>query len=87
MNNDRKLLMRRLQAADFALYETVLFLDGHPDNKKALEYYQRIKAERDRLMTEYAEKYGPLTPDRVGNQTRWDWVDSPWPWQRSKEDV
>ena len=37
---DRDALLKRLMAADFALHETVLFLDSHPKNKKAMEYYE-----------------------------------------------
>lgn len=28
--NERERLLRRIQAEDFAVYETVLYLDGHP---------------------------------------------------------
>ena len=39
--NDRQKALWKLQYMDFAIHETVLYLDGHPDNKKALEYYKK----------------------------------------------
>lgn len=34
--NERERLLRRIQAEDFAVYETVLYLDGHPKTKRHL---------------------------------------------------
>ena len=41
MNANKETMLRRLQAADFVLHETVLYLDGHPTNQKALEFFRR----------------------------------------------
>ena len=43
MMNSRKNNM--LHALSFALVETVLYLDGHPNDRRALEYYEKIKSE------------------------------------------
>lgn len=44
MNVNKETMLRRLQAADFVLHETVLYLDGHPTNQKALEFFRKAKA-------------------------------------------
>ena len=43
---DKTALFRKIQVYGFAMYDTVLFLDTHPDDKSALEYrytHNRIK--------------------------------------------
>ena len=73
--------MLRLQELSFALKETELFLDGHPENRRALAYYAEQKAEYDTLKAEYEATYAPITPEANENDTAWRWVRSPWPWE------
>ena len=78
---DRKRLLKRLQASDFALYDAALYLDGHPTDRKALAYYNKYKNMRNDLAAEYERKYGPLTIGANNSETTWYWSDDPWPWQ------
>lgn len=59
--SERMKLLKCLDAAEFALYETRLFLDTHPCDEAARsaaeEYARRAKLLRAR----YEEVYGPLT--------------------------
>jgi len=72
--------MRRVQTLDFALIETGLFLDSHPDDQAAMEYYHRLRDARTQAVSAYEEAFGPLTQMGVEGD-RWSWVDSPWPWE------
>lgn len=65
----------------FALIETALFLDTHPDNTEALEYYCQIKNRYAEAVKEYEKTCAPLTLDRVDNDNYWMWVKTPWPWE------
>ncbi len=78
--NSQEMLLRKIQALSFAKVETELYLDTHPDNKRALEYYKDLLEELDEAMTEYQNKYGPLFAEGVVGQS-WDWVKKKWPWQ------
>ena len=78
--SQRKLL-RKLQMLSFALVETHLYLDTHPTNRAALEYYRTTKAEYDRLVAEYQKKYAPVMPHVRDTDTEWRWVREPWPWE------
>ncbi len=82
MMNERDCLLRRIQAEDFALYETVLYLDGHPKNKKALAFYEKHRAIAKALREEYQTKYGPLTICGNTSDCEWQWVMKPWPWEK-----
>ena len=73
--------LKRLRAIDFAIQETVLYLDAYPECRQALEYYHKLIEARERLLSSYEKSCGPMT--MYGNRSRqsWDWVDGPWPWE------
>ena len=79
----KETLMQKLTDVDFVIHETVLYLDGHPNNKKAMEFYRRAVAERNELHAQYASQYGPVTANCV-KQDSWTWIDDPWPWQNGR---
>ncbi len=74
-------LMKQMQAVDFALYETILYLDVYPNSCDALETYHKLKAQKEMLRKEYEASCGPITA--FGNQsvTSWDWASKPFPWE------
>ncbi|MBQ2118721.1 MAG: spore coat protein CotJB [Clostridia bacterium] len=76
----KKGLLEALQAVDFAMVETQLYLDAYPDSAEALEYFYRMRDESDRLTAEYEKRYGPVTP-MANEGERWKWIDGPWPWE------
>ena len=73
--------LRELQAEDFALYETALYLDSHPEDREALSYFTEKKEKTEALRKKVARAGYPLaftdTPEG-----RYAWVTSPWPWQK-----
>ena len=82
MNENRSCnaALKKLRAIDFALQETVLYLDAYPQSKQALRYYHRLIKEREQLMESYQSHCGPLTMYGNTNQNAWDWINGPWPW-------
>ena len=57
---DRRMLMKEIYRIGFALVETVLYLDTHPADADALNYYHQIKKRYHMVMEMYAKEYGPL---------------------------
>ena len=76
-----KRLMEQIRAVDFALYETVLYLDVYPHSCEALETYHKLRAQSEALRREYEETCGPLTAFSNRSDTSWDWMDQPFPWE------
>lgn len=74
-------LLKYIQALSFAVHETVLYLDGHPNDKKALAYYHKKNALLLDAVTEYEAKFGPLTYNGVVDTESWSWHKGPWPWK------
>lgn len=80
--NERELLLRRLSGAQFALWETHVFLDTHPNDAAALAAKKKYLKKYEAVLAEYKEKYGPLVyTDVFGTETH-DWIKDPWPWER-----
>ena len=83
-NDSKERLLRQLQAYDFALYDTILYLDAYPNCKEAIMAYNKYSRLAKRTRDEYESKYGPLTfPQEC---TDWKWVNAPWPWQNMRGD-
>ena len=79
---NRRELFEYINQISFAVDDVKLFLDTHPGNQKALDYFQKYKEKRMEALKEYAEVYGPLTVDTVSeNSDCWYWINEPWPWQ------
>lgn len=81
--SEKERLLRKIQACSFALVEANLYLDSHPTCRDGLAYFARHKAEKEKLVAEYNEKYGPLTFTQNNSSKKWEWVTSPFPWERS----
>ena len=77
-------LMKKIQSLSFAKVEAELFLDTHPECGNALAFYRKTTDELNTAMEEYQAKYGPIVAAAVSGE-RWDWVDTPWPWQNNGE--
>ena len=74
--------MKKLQALDFSIYETVLYLDAYPHSAEALSYYHKLIAEREALCRSLAEGCGmPVTNLENASTGSWDWIQGPWPWE------
>ena len=74
-------LMQKLRQVDFAIYDTVLYLDAYPNCRKALAHYHTLLDMQRQLMAEYEATHGPITAFGNMSKTSWDWTETPWPWE------
>ncbi|MCD7944585.1 MAG: spore coat protein CotJB [Clostridia bacterium] len=79
-------LLYCVQMYGFVLDETRLFLDTHPENRQALEYYKKYSSLYRDAVAEYEAARGPLTTqsEAVTGDT-WMWSCGGWPWQIAGE--
>ena len=80
-------LLRAIQMYSFALDEIKIYLDTHPECKDGLDYYHKYKELRSKAVSEYRQRFGPLTADEIESREKWTWVSDPWPWERSANNV
>ncbi|MCI5687838.1 spore coat protein CotJB [Anaerovoracaceae bacterium 42-11] len=77
----REEAMRQVQMYGFALIDTGLFLDTHPTNRDALDYYASTRTRYLEAVEEYEQQFGPLTAQDTDTDSGWAWVETPWPWE------
>ncbi len=87
MMNDSLSIKNKLSAAYFALSEIAMYLDTHPADKIALDYYAQYQAMILPLTKEYNQRYGPLTMDQFSEGSYWTWIQDPWPWENVEEEM
>ncbi len=68
---------------DFYLLELHLYLDTHPNDQYALEKFGDYSRLRVQVAQKYVEKYGPISAADIGSKETFNWIDEPWPWERS----
>ena len=81
-NNEKMRLFMAINHYGFAISDITLYLDTHPKDQDALEYFHQMNRMYNRAISEYENKYGPMTQTGEGNQNYWQWSMSPWPWER-----
>lgn len=92
--SDRQTLLQKINEASFAVNDISLYLDTHPTDMEALQFFKKVMSERKTAMQEFESQYEPLIIDCVNpkenNKTgfetcypaveHWTWGDGPIPW-------
>ena len=79
----RKMLFT-IQAVEFTVLEFNLYLDTHPEDRKALNDYNKACRQLLALKRDYEARYGPFANfGSATSQFPWQWIDEPWPWEIS----
>lgn len=80
---NRMQLLTYLDEVSFCAYDLMLYLDTHPQDERAMEYFVKYNGKRDRALEIYEEKYGPLQYGQTCrcNMGSVKWVTEPWPWE------
>ena len=74
-------LLKDIQAYNFAVLETILYLDTHPEDQAVLRLHNELAAEYLSLVDQYQEKYAPIYAYFPDADYPWQWVNEPWPWE------
>lgn len=72
-------LLMRVYETGFALDDVTLYLDTHPTDCDAMNYYKYAKKLNMDAVQAFEAVYGPLMINRETADS-WTWVDNPWPW-------
>ena len=76
----REELLKKIMECKFAVNDLALYLDTHPNDRRALQMHNMHVEELKEKMKEYENRFGPLTIEAQMN--RWQWVEDKWPWER-----
>lgn len=81
-NQEKMCLIAAVAQSGFAISDITLYLDTHPQDQEALEYFHRMKHKYETACAEYESKVAPLRQLCGERQNGWQWADTPWPWER-----
>ncbi len=73
----REQMLLRVSAAQFAMWETRMYMDTHLDNAEARKLYEKYHRQFEELKAEFEAKFGPIT---LGENNSDEWLKDPWPW-------
>ena len=80
--NEQAKMLTELDSLEFALIDLNLYLDVYPDDREAIQLFNQYRVERQDLLSQYQNKYGPiLLSSEALNRTPWMWDNRPWPWE------
>ncbi len=74
-------LMKTIQTLAFSVHETALYLDGHPNDRRAISYFNVQNEKLSQAVKSYENTFGPLTYTGFEGDGTWNWIDGPWPWK------
>lgn len=80
MNESAKML-REISIIDFTLVDLMLYLDAHPHDRNAMEYFNHYSRIKKQLSTEFSQRFYPLTKDYSDCDKEWKWGNAPLPWE------
>lgn len=76
-------LLQKITALDFYIIDLHLYLNTHPDDKEAITMYNYCVTQVKGLREEYTHSYGMLLANNSTSKQPWQWIENPWPWQKS----
>lgn len=79
--NQKEQLLHDIGIVSFVLIDLGLYLDTHPTDGNALEYFNHYNRIRQQMTREFSQKYYPLTMDMAECSKEWEWGMAPLPWE------
>lgn len=77
----REKMMQFVRETGFALIEVGLYLDTHPCDEEAMDYYNKYQQMHKEAVEDYEKHCGPITSNGVNTCEGWTWTEGPWPWE------
>lgn len=84
MNNascEQNRMLMDIGIIDFTLVELTLYLDTHPHDKQAMEYFNHYARIKNQMVKDFSARYYPLTKDASTETREWKWALAPMPWE------
>lgn len=81
MNQEGMRMLKDISIVDFVLVDLTLYLDTHPYDQNAMEYFNHYSRIKNRMSREFSMKYFPLTKDMAESNKEWRWGSAPLPWE------
>lgn len=77
----KKKMMQFVREAGFAVLDAGLYLDTHPCDTEAMDYFNKYQKIYKEAVRDYEKHCGPLTISGINTENGWKWTEEPWPWE------
>lgn len=84
MMTEKQKAMDKIRRCAFAVDEARLFLDTHPMNKEAMEFYQKHLELYNKAVADFENRFAPVSASGAVRNGKWAWATTAWPWERSE---
>lgn len=78
---NQKELYEWIMMLGFCAVDMMLYLDTHPDDEEALNYFNQCTALYNAAKQSYQEQFGQLIAFSEQERSSWDWNTAPMPWE------
>ena len=78
---NQKELYEWIMMLGFCAVNMMLYLDTHPDDEEALNYFNQCTALYNAAKQSYQEQFGQLNAFSEQERSSWDWNTEPMPWE------
>ena len=78
---NKEQLLRDIGIVDFVVKELTLYLDTHPHDRNAIEYFNHYNRMKNQMEQEFSQKYYPLSTRLEDCSNEWRWGAAPLPWE------
>ena len=80
--SEREMMLHKINVISFICVEMQLYLDTHPYECDAIEYFNRNMTMLNELKHDYSQKNTPLNLSNANHSDqKWEWVLDPMPWE------
>lgn len=82
-SSEQEKLLHDISILDFIVVELAEYLDTHPTDQNAIEYFNHYNRLNNQAKQEYSSKFTPLTLSCAAPAGchDWQWALSPMPWE------
>ena len=78
---NQKELYEWIMMLGFCAVDMMLYLDTHPDDEEALNYFNQCNTLYNAAKQSYQEQFGLLNAFSEQERSSWDWNTAPMPWE------
>lgn len=74
-------MLNDISIVDFVLVDLSLYLDTHPFDQEAMEYFNHYVRIKNKMSRDFSMRFFPLTTDQAESKKEWRWGAAPLPWE------
>ena len=79
--NNKEQMLRDIGIVGFTVVDLALYLDTHPYDRNAMEYFNHYNRIKTQLEKEFSRTYYPLNLNNADGNQEWRWGAAPLPWE------